>query len=211
MTPASRLLLATHNTAKAGELGRILTRLLPGAAIEFLSGADFPVLTPPEETGATLEENALIKARVYARATGLLTLADDSGLVVEALGGRPGVHSARYGTSVEARNARVLREMEGIEPADRAARFECVAALADAGGRALVRCGTVRGRIAAAPRGTGGFGYDPIFELAEPPHAGRTAAELSPDEKDAISHRGRALAALAADLAAALRAGEIQE
>ena len=217
MPPAVSFVLATNNPDKAAELRRILDRLLPGFAVRALSGADFPGLDPPEETGATFEANALLKARAYARATGLLTLADDSGLLVDALDGRPGVLSARYGKTAAARNARVLEELAGLPPERRTARFECVVALAAprpafAGapaGRhadlpALTRRGTVEGRIAAAPRGQGGFGYDPIFELTEPPHAGRTVAQLDPAAKDALSHRGRALAALAPDLRAAL-------
>ena len=125
-----RLVLATNNAHKRDEIEQILKAQITNLKSEILRGMDFPNVVPPEETGATFEENALIKARAYAQATGLPALADDSGLVVDALGGRPGVLSARYDVTTEARNARVLREMEGIETARRTARFECVIALA---------------------------------------------------------------------------------
>ena len=196
----TRLLLASANPGKAAELERILSRRLAGRPWQLLTAADFPSVAAPEETGDTFEANALLKARFYARATGLATLADDSGLVVDALDGRPGIASARYAADDAGRIGRVLAELEGTPPRLRTARFVCVAALADPGGHALTRRGEVHGRIALAPRGGGGFGYDPIFELIEPPHAGRTMAELAPEQKDALSHRGRALELIASTL-----------
>ncbi len=205
MAEPARLLIASGNPHKAAELGQIMHEALAGVEFIILSAADFPGLEPPEETGATFAENALLKAHFYANASGLLTLADDSGLEVDALGGRPGVQSARYAATDQLRIARVLEELSGVPPERRKARFICVAALASPTGEALIRAGAVAGRITLAPRGTNGFGYDPIFELIEPPHAGRTTAELSPAQKNAISHRARALRAIAPELAARVR------
>jgi XTP/dITP diphosphohydrolase len=155
----------------------------------------------PVEDGLTFETNARIKARFAARATGLPALADDSGIEVEALGGGPGVRTRRYAgpdaTDAE-NNAKLLRELTGIPTARRGARYVCVLALAlpDAaapgGLRIHSRRGTTRGRIALEPRGSGGFGYDPLFEPARERPGGRTFGKYSSAEKDAISHRGRA-------------------
>jgi len=205
------LLLATGNPHKVREIGQILQRLTGGADFVLLGAADFPFIPAPEETGATFAENALLKARAYAAASGLLALAEDSGLVIEALGGRPGVYSARYAATSQAANARVLEALGGVAPAGRGARFECVAALADPHGGAAVRHGVLEGRIAAAPRGGGGFGYDPIFELTQGQHTGRTTAEIAAEEKNAISHRGRALAAIAPLIPPSLAAGRVLE
>ncbi|MEN6626536.1 MAG: RdgB/HAM1 family non-canonical purine NTP pyrophosphatase [Candidatus Sumerlaeia bacterium] len=191
------LLIATNNRHKIEELRQILVDVLGADAIELKGADEFPDIPAPEETGSTFEANAVIKAQAYASATGLLTLADDSGLVVDALGGRPGVMSARYAATTEARNERVLGEMADVPAEKRAARFVCVAALAAPGGAVQTRTGTVEGRIAFAPRGAAGFGYDPIFELTEPPYAGFTTAELTAAQKHSISHRGRALRAIA--------------
>lgn len=211
-TPPARptLLIATNNAHKVREIGQILESLGGAADFTLLSGADFPDLAAPEETGATFEENALIKARAYAAATGLLTLADDSGLAVDALGGAPGVYSARYAPTSDAANERLLAELRGVEPARRGAHYACVMALADGRGGAAVRHGMLAGRIAQAPRGSGGFGYDPVFELTEAPHAGKTAAEIGAAEKNAISHRGRALAAIAPLILRSLAAGRVE-
>ncbi len=206
-----RLLIATANSHKIEEIRQILRGALPGEALEVLSAADFPRIEPPEETGETFEANALIKARAYADQTGLLTLADDSGLVVDALGGRPGVRSARYAATVPACIERVLREMRDVEPPRRTARFECHLALVDGHGAYGVRRGLVHGILTPAPRGSAGFGYDPIFELTEPEYQGRTMAELSAAEKNSLSHRGRALRAMAPVLTASLRAGRLTE
>lgn len=213
MTKITRptLLVATGNRHKVREIEQILAHLAGGADFTLLSAADFPFIPAPEETGTTFEANALLKARAYAVASGLLVLADDSGLAVDALQGRPGVYSARYAPTSEAANARLLEALQGVEAGRRQARFECVAALADPHGGAAVRRGVLAGRIAAAPRGRGGFGYDPIFELTEGPHAGLTTAEIAAEEKNAISHRGRALASLAPLILRSLAAGRVVE
>jgi XTP/dITP diphosphohydrolase len=185
------LVLATHNRAKLVELRRILA----GLDVTLL-GADDVELPDVEETGQTFAENALLKARSACTASGLPAVADDSGLVVDALGGEPGVHSARYAGrhgDDGANLALVLERMRGR--ADRRARFVCVAALATPGGREWTSVGVLEGDLVDAPRGTGGFGYDPIFR---PLDQARTTAELAPEEKDAISHRGLALRGLRA-------------
>jgi XTP/dITP diphosphohydrolase len=155
----------------------------------------------PVEDGLTFETNARIKARFAARATGLPALADDSGLEVDALGGRPGVHTRRYAgqdATDEDNNALLLRELDGAPPDARGARYVCVLAFAvpDAAApgrlRLETRRGTSRGRIALEPRGGGGFGYDPLFEPARERVGGRTFGQYAAAEKDAISHRGRA-------------------
>jgi XTP/dITP diphosphohydrolase len=207
MPQSARLLLATSNPHKVDELGAILAHLLPDWHLALSGAADFPAIAPPEETGDTFEANARLKARFYADHTGLLTLADDSGLVVDALAGRPGVQSARYAPTTAARIERVLRELDDVPADRRAARFVCCAALADPGGGETVRSGTVEGRINLAPLGAEGFGYDPIFELPEPPYAGLTLAQVPAAAKNQLSHRYRALAALAPRLRAALAAG----
>jgi XTP/dITP diphosphohydrolase len=203
-TRASRrrpLLVATRSQHKLRELRDLLG---VGDAVELLSPDDVGIEGEPDETGLTFETNARIKARYYASRSGLPTLADDSGLEVEALGGAPGVFTRRYAgphASDDDNNAKLLREMAGLEPARRGGRYVCVLALAlpgEAGPRGgqeiLVRRGTCRGRIATEPRGEGGFGYDPIFEPAAEPPGGRTLGQWSAAEKNAISHRGRAAA-----------------
>jgi XTP/dITP diphosphohydrolase len=155
----------------------------------------------PVEDGLTFETNARIKARFAARATGLPALADDSGIEVEALGGLPGVRTRRYAgpNATDAdNNAKLLRELEGVPIERRGARYVCVLAVAlpdataPAGLRLETRRGTTRGRITFEPRGSGGFGYDPLFEPARERVGGRTFGQYDPAEKDAISHRGRA-------------------
>lgn len=189
------IVLATNNAHKVEELGRILAPM--GWRVRPLS--DFPQLPDPPETGATFEENALQKARFVFALTELPCLADDSGLEVDALGGQPGVHSKRYTLEATAasNNAHLLSVMQGLT--DRKARFVCALAMVSAGGEAVLR-GTVEGAIGHAPRGQGGFGYDPLFLPDETP--GRSMAELSPAEKDEISHRGRAARRLPELLAA---------
>lgn len=180
--------MATLNRAKAGELAA----LLAGVPFRLVGLADVPGARLPEETGAAYRDNALLKARAAARLTGALALADDSGLEVDALGGAPGVLSARWGgldLDDAGRCARLLEALRGVEEARRTARFRCVIALAEPGGREAAVEGVVEGRIAEAPRGLGGFGYDPIFYY---PPLGRTFAELTAAEKAAVSHRGRA-------------------
>ncbi len=185
----TRVVLATRNTHKVAELGRILD----GVPVDLVSGLDM-TLPDVEETGDTFTDNALLKARTCADATGLPAIADDSGLVVDALGGDPGVRSARYAGEHGDDDANLRLVLERLRSVrDRAGRFVCVAALVHPDGREIVEIGTMEGTIADAPRGTGGFGYDPIF-IATGQH--RTNAELTPDEKDAISHRGAAFRAL---------------
>lgn len=196
----SRVVLASSNAGKLRELAA----LLAPAGFELVS-QDALGVAPVPETGATFLDNALIKARHAARATGLAALADDSGIEVDALGGRPGVRSARYageGASDAENLTLLLDELAAVPDPGRGARYRCVIVWVrdPADAAPLVACGTWEGRIARAPRGTGGFGYDPVFV---PAGAGRTAAELSAEEKDAVSHRGLAARALLAQLRAA--------
>lgn len=193
-----KVLLATGNRGKAAEMAEILA----AEGISFATLADLPGVEPPVEDGETFEENARIKARAGVEATGWPTVGEDSGIVVDALGGAPGVFSARYAEGDDAaRWGRLLRELEGVPPGGRAARYVCVAVLALPGGAEEKASGTVEGEVAEAARGSGGFGYDPVFLLPD----GRTMAELAPAEKHAISHRGRALRALAPKLRALAR------
>jgi XTP/dITP diphosphohydrolase len=182
------LLLATRNRGKIGEMSRILQ--VPG--IRLLCLDDFPSAPEAQETGAGFGENALIKARTAAHHSGLPSLADDSGLVVDALGGRPGIYSARYaGPEAGDRGniEKLLKELAGVPPGERVARFVCHAALVFQE-RAYQAEGRLEGLITTEPRGTGGFGYDPVFLL---PERDLTLAELAPEEKDRTSHRARAL------------------
>jgi len=207
-----RLVLATANPDKLVELARILAAGQAAAALAGLG--EFPGAPDVAETGATFTENALLKARAVARFTGLPAIADDSGLCADALNGMPGVLSARWSGrhgDNEANLRLVLAQLADVPDARRGAHFACAAALVLPSGREHVSEGTVYGTLIREPRGTGGFGYDPIFvpdpsEL--PPEdaglAGLTTAEMTPDAKDAISHRGRALRALAPVIAAAL-------
>jgi XTP/dITP diphosphohydrolase len=184
---ARRLVLATGNAHKVAEVQAILG---PGWRIE----ARDPDV---EETGATFEANALLKARTVVAATGGPAIADDSGIEIDALDGGPGVRSARW-TADGDWIPRVLRLLDGVGPDGRGCRYVCAAALVRAPGDEVVVRGTVEGRVAAAARGTGGFGYDPIMIPIE--GDGRTFAEMSAAEKDALSHRGRAFRALAPHL-----------
>jgi len=189
--------MATRNAGKVREL----RDLLQGLGIELLSLADFPDLPEIPEEGATFAANAATKAQEVARLTQLPALADDSGLEVAALGGRPGVFSARYAQDRtqpkvpgDADNWRkLLDEMAGVPWEERQARFVCAIALALADGRVLTARGECGGYIALEPRGEHGFGYDPVFWV---PEYGRTMAELGPEVKNRLSHRARALAAL---------------
>jgi XTP/dITP diphosphohydrolase len=182
-----RLLLATGNAHKVEEVQLILG---PAVVVE----AQDPGV---EETGTTFEENALLKARALAARTGELAVADDSGIEIDHLGGRPGIHSARW-TAEPDWIPRVLRELDGVPAPGRGCRYVCAAAAAWPDGTEVVVRGVVEGTIADAPRGSGGFGYDPIVVPAE--QDGRTFAELTPEEKHAISHRARAFRALAEHL-----------
>jgi XTP/dITP diphosphohydrolase len=191
-----RLLLGTRNAGKVIEL----RALLRGLDVELQSVSDLadPPPDPPEDA-PTYAENAIFKALAYARATGLETIADDSGLEVDALGGAPGVRSRRFfgeDARPAERNRMLLGLLDGVT--DRTARFVAVIALAQPDGRIQTFDGEVRGEIAESPRGEDGFGYDPVFVIAED---GRTMAEVPRDEKNAISHRGLAAAKLRAALA----------
>jgi XTP/dITP diphosphohydrolase len=188
------VVLATRNKGKISELSELLSDY--GLDVQGLDA--FPRVGGVEETGATFEENALIKARAVAEATGLVALADDSGLEVDALGGAPGVRSARYAgpqaTDPE-NNAMLLRNLAGVPEQERSARFRCVMAAVSPRGDTLVAHGTWEGVVTLEPRGDQGFGYDPLFF---DPGLGRTSAQLSREEKNARSHRGKALRALLA-------------
>jgi XTP/dITP diphosphohydrolase len=203
-----RLVVATRSEHKLREL-RELLRL---EHADLVSLEELGVEGEPVEDGATFETNAAIKARFAVRATGLPSLADDSGLEVDALGGGPGVRTRRYAgedaTDLD-NNTKLLRELAGLPPDRRGARYVCVLALAlpgDVGARGgqhvTFTRGTCRGRIATEPRGSGGFGYDPIFEPASEPPGGRTLGLWSPAEKHAISHRARAARRMTPRLAA---------
>ena len=197
MSVAARLVLATHNAYKLGELRAILDGRVPGLASEDIVGAGDVGAPQPREDGVTFAENALIKARSLAAFTGLPAVADDSGLCVDVLGGAPGIFSARWagGHGDDATNLRLLLDqLSDVAPAHRAAHFACAAALVTPDGFEHVEVGEFHGTLAFEPRGTGGFGYDPILV---PDGDTRTSAELSPAEKNAISHRGKAFRALA--------------
>ena len=184
-----KIILATHNRGKVVELKELLDDL----PVEVLSMADFPRISPVAEEGDTFTENAICKAETISRLTGELVLADDSGLEVEHLSGRPGVHSARFAgedSSDAENNAMLLELLEQVPDARREARFTCVIALAQPGHPVATVEGHCRGSIANAPRGTKGFGYDPLFI---PEGEKRTFAEMDRESKSRISHRGRAL------------------
>ncbi len=196
-----KLLVATSNRGKLVEIREILA----GLGLELVSLEDLR-LPPPEETAETFHGNAEQKAIACARQSGLWTLADDSGLCVDALGGAPGVHSARYAENDEKRRAKLLAALAGVPPERRGAHFFCAAALSAPSGEPVVQAeGRVAGSIALAGRGANGFGYDPLFLPAETP--GRTLAELGSREKNQLSHRGRALLALLPALARVARQG----
>ena len=203
-----RIVVATHSAHKLREL----RELLHPERAELVSLDELGVTEDPVEDGETFRANAAIKARFAARRTGLPALADDSGLEVDHLGGGPGVRTKRYAgpdaTDPE-NNAKLLAALEGLPPERRGARYGCVLALAlpdragpHGGLPLLITRGTVRGRIATGPRGTGGFGYDPIFEPSSEPPGGRTLGLWTPAEKHAISHRARAARRMAPRLAA---------
>ena len=190
-----RVVLATANPDKVREIEAILA----GTGIELVPRP--PEVADVEETGETLEDNARLKAAALAEATGLPALADDTGLEVDALGGAPGVRSARFagpGATYEDNVWALLAALARAADDDRRARFRTVALLRHPDGREVRAEGAVEGTIALSPRGEGGFGYDPVFVPAE--GDGRTFAEMDPEEKHASSHRGRAFRALAAEL-----------
>ncbi len=198
---ARRIVVATRNAGKLSEIRDAID--IPGW--QFVTAADLG-RDPLDvvEQAETFEENALEKARAYHEAFGLAALADDSGLVVDALGGRPGVRSARFAgdhASDRENTDKLLEELDGFGPEMRSARFECVIVLVDEDGEAISACGTCEGRIGFSPQGGNGFGYDPVFLPDDA--AGRTMAELELREKSTISHRGRALRALKQQILAA--------
>jgi len=195
-----KAVLASSNAGKLRELAAILSPL----GYELITQNSLDIDTPPE-TGTTFAENALLKARHAARLSGLPAIADDSGIEVDALDGRPGVYSARYageGATDLANLRKMLDELRGVPPDRRSARYQCVIAFARSADdpTPLIAHGSWEGRVLTAPRGTGGFGYDPIFQ---PMGLDVTAAELSAAEKNARSHRGEALRVLARLLRAA--------
>lgn len=199
----SRLLMASRNTGKLRELRRVIGPLLP--QVELLGLGDVPPYAELPETGATFADNAVDKAREAHRATGLPAVADDSGLCVAALNGMPGVFSARWAGrhgDDQANLELVLAQLRDV-PDDRLdAAFVCAAAFVGSDGEQRVALGEMPGRLVRAPRGEGGFGYDPIFT---PTGFDVTSAELTAEDKDALSHRGKALRALAPGIADALR------
>ncbi len=185
------LLLATTNEHKLNEF-RTIFRELP---FQLLSLRDVQIDTDVEETGTTFAENAILKARFYAQAANMLALADDSGLEIDALGGEPGIYSARFAgreTPYAERFRLIFERLQDVPPDQRAARFRCAIALAEPSGEVQVVEGTIEGVIAESARGENGFGYDPIFLV---PEYGKTTAEMASQEKHRISHRGRAAAA----------------
>ncbi len=189
MAEKQKLLVATGNPGKLREVASILE----GAPFDVVSLKDLGIKMDVEETGETFAANAILKARAYGASAGMLTLADDSGLVVDALDGRPGVRSARYGgegLTDEQRVELLLKEMEDVPWEKRTARFRCVIALAWPDGRLETVDGTVEGIIQNKPEGSNGFGYDPIFHL---PEWGCTTAQLPTPDKNRISHRGQAV------------------
>ncbi len=187
------LFFATGNQGKKAELAALLA---PYGAVEIHTLADYPAFTMPPETGATFQENALLKARSAAAYAQIPALADDSGLAVDALGGAPGVYSARYsgleGDS-KANNEKLLKEMANVPDGERTAHFSAVLTFVCPDGQEFLSEGRVDGEILRSARGEKGFGYDPLFYL---PHLGKTMAELEMEEKNPLSHRGKAFSGI---------------
>ena len=199
LDPTRTIVVATGNAHKLTEIEAILSQVLPDT--RFVALGQLGEFEDPEETGTTFLENALIKAEAAVAATGLAAIADDSGLVVDALDGEPGVYSARYAGvhgDDAANNAKLLANLADTPDAERTARFMSVVALIAADGSVLTGTGACEGVIAHEGRGTNGFGYDPLFLPLDTP--GKTMAELTPQEKNAISHRFHALQDLSAQL-----------
>jgi len=209
MSNERTILIATGNPGKFREIVAVLVDAKGDAAIPVAwksLGDLHPPIAEPHEDQLTFAGNSALKARYYSLASGLWTLADDSGLEVDALGGEPGVHSARYGGApagspreqvTKANNCRLVAELAGVPAEGRAARFRCVLTLADGERVLLAAEGVIEGRIIDDPRGANGFGYDPHFFI---PELGRTLAELEPAHKNRISHRGQALRAMRKEL-----------
>lgn len=192
-----KLLIATANVHKVEEISVLL-----GSDCELVSLRECPTLEMPEETGKTMAQNARLKAQACAQGSGLLALADDSGIEVDALGGAPGVYSARWVEGSDAdRTQALIDKLQRVAEADRTARYRCAICVAHPDGTLLETEGTCEGRIAFAPRGENGFGYDPVFELtpatgAPSAYTGKTMAEVPPEIKARVSHRARALTRL---------------
>ncbi len=200
----TKIVLATRNAHKVVELREILADLVQEIGLQVVGVTEFPDVADVVEDGVTFAENATLKAVAVARATGLPAIADDSGLAVDVLGGAPGIFSARWAGAHGSDRANLdllLSQLGDVKDEHRTAGFVCAAALAMPDGRVFLREGQVRGRLTRSPRGTNGFGYDPILLVDGDT---RTLAEYDSDQKNAISHRGRALRALAADLREAL-------
>ena len=200
LDPARTVVVATGNAHKLVEIETMLSAALPG--MRFIALGQLGDFEDPEETGTTFAENAVIKAQAAVDATGLTAVADDSGLMVDALDGAPGVYSARYAGvhgDDEANNAKLLAALEGVSAPARTARFVSSIAFIEPDGAVTMGEGTCEGTVGTAGRGEHGFGYDPLFLPADTP--GRTMAELEPDEKNVISHRFHALQDLCAKLA----------
>jgi len=197
-----KIIFATGNAGKVREVKAILADL----NMEVLSMKEVGVEAEAEENGATFIENAIIKASdIQSRVSDAIVMADDSGLVVDALNGEPGIYSARYlgeDTPYSVKNADIIRRLEGKDVPERSARFVCAIAAVLPNGEILTTEGTIEGYIGYEERGTGGFGYDPIFMV---PEKGCTTAELSAEEKNAISHRGKALQAMKIELKKSLK------
>ena len=198
MTVLKDLVLATNNSKKLKEIREILGDTYTGT---IFSAADFPQYPEPEENGLTFQENAHLKAAYYAERTGHITLADDSGLCVDALDGRPGVKSARYAETEALRIEKLLRELKDVPTKQRTARFQCTICVAFPDGNYFTEDGLLEGSIATQPRGDQGFGYDPIF-LVE--GSDRTLAEIPAEQKNLISHRGQAMKKIRTNLLNAL-------
>ena len=184
-----KIIFATGNEDKLKEIRAILNK----PDIEIISMREAGITDDIEENGSTFSENSLIKARAVSERTGFPAMADDSGLEVDYLNGEPGIYSARYlgrDTGHDKKNTYILEKLSGVKDEERGARFVCAASLVLPDGREFVRMGVMEGRIAYEAKGSNGFGYDPIFFL---PEYGKTSAELSPEEKNRISHRGKAL------------------
>jgi XTP/dITP diphosphohydrolase len=204
----TELFLASRNAKKIIEMQRILAEHAPGLQVRGLD--DVAAYAEPVEDQPTFADNALLKARAGLVATGLPSVADDSGLCVEALGGMPGVLSARWSGPPKSdlrNNELLLAQLEDVPDERRSAWFECAVAFCHPDGTEIVETGRMSGRVIRELRGSGGFGYDVLFVADEWDEQGLTTAELSVADKDAISHRGRALRAIAPRLAAALTAG----
>ncbi len=188
----NKIIFATTNTGKIKEIKEILS----DCDVEVISMKEMNITTDVEENGTTFEENSLIKARAISKLTGLPVLADDSGLEVDYLNGEPGIYSARYlgrDTDYDYKNNYIIDKLKDAKDSERSARFVCVISLVLPDGREFVKKGIMEGRIGYEIKGENGFGYDPIFYL---PEYGKTSAEISGEEKNKISHRGKALRAM---------------